>query len=340
MRKGGFNATPPDLGSAAVGGGCDGVTDRQARQPSRRPRPSTRADPTCSGPARCPIRAERFSDSLRRAREDASGSPMLQRLIAPARQLPAVRQMAFVQSAVTSGIRWISDAHGMGPARLLGQRFADPCPSRRRRQEPCDRQAACVAGAWVQQLGPVPDPRARPRRRPRDRAYGSQRWQLLCDGRHRRSALPRRVTPVRVPAADELRHVRCHGFMSGRRRPPRRSLPPLRAPRRSSGSNPATAAANRQHHAMPGETTGETTLAAVRSFAAWRLGADTRRLRRPGSRRHAPLDQRGPRARREPPRPPRHSLQRTAPSTFSSSARRSLLATRVLTARTRFRRPG
>ena len=39
---------------------------------------------------------------------------MLQQLIAPARQLPAIRQMAFVQFAVTSGIRWISDATEWG----------------------------------------------------------------------------------------------------------------------------------------------------------------------------------------------------------------------------------
>jgi predicted transglutaminase-like cysteine proteinase len=39
---------------------------------------------------------------------------MLQRLITPARQLPAIAQMAFIQSAVTSGIRWISDTTEWG----------------------------------------------------------------------------------------------------------------------------------------------------------------------------------------------------------------------------------
>jgi len=70
--------------------------------------------PDMLGTHAVPIRAERFADSLRRAREDASASPMLQRLVGPARQLPAIRQMAFVQSAVTSGIRWISDATEWG----------------------------------------------------------------------------------------------------------------------------------------------------------------------------------------------------------------------------------
>ena len=70
--------------------------------------------PDMLGTRAVPIRAERISDSLRRAREDASVSKTLQRLIAPARQLPTVRQMAFVQSAVTSGIRWISDTTEWG----------------------------------------------------------------------------------------------------------------------------------------------------------------------------------------------------------------------------------
>jgi len=70
--------------------------------------------PDMLGTRAVPIRADRFSESLRRAREDASASPVLQRLIAPAKQLPQARQMAFVQSAVTSGIRWISDATEWG----------------------------------------------------------------------------------------------------------------------------------------------------------------------------------------------------------------------------------
>jgi len=60
------------------------------------------------------IRADRFSDSLKRAREDASASPMMQRLIAPAKLLSPLQQMAFVQAAVTKSIHWISDATEWG----------------------------------------------------------------------------------------------------------------------------------------------------------------------------------------------------------------------------------
>jgi predicted transglutaminase-like cysteine proteinase len=60
------------------------------------------------------IRADRFADSLRRAREDASSSPALQRLIAPARLLPPLQKMSFIQAAVTKSIRWVSDATEWG----------------------------------------------------------------------------------------------------------------------------------------------------------------------------------------------------------------------------------
>ena len=68
------------------------------------------AGPDMLGTQAVPIAASRFSDSLRRAREDASSSPALLSLIAQARSLPRLQQMAFVQTAVTSKIRWISDA--------------------------------------------------------------------------------------------------------------------------------------------------------------------------------------------------------------------------------------
>lgn len=60
------------------------------------------------------IRADRFSDSLKRAREDASASPLLQRLVSPARALSPLQQIAFVQQAVTSGVHWLSDATEWG----------------------------------------------------------------------------------------------------------------------------------------------------------------------------------------------------------------------------------
>jgi predicted transglutaminase-like cysteine proteinase len=60
------------------------------------------------------IRADRFSDSLKRAREDASASPVLQRLIAPAKLLPPLQKMGFIQAAVTKSIHWVSDATEWG----------------------------------------------------------------------------------------------------------------------------------------------------------------------------------------------------------------------------------
>jgi predicted transglutaminase-like cysteine proteinase len=61
-----------------------------------------------------PIQGQRFGDSLARAREDATHSPAMQRLIAAARALPPMQQMEFVQRAVTSNIHWISDATEWG----------------------------------------------------------------------------------------------------------------------------------------------------------------------------------------------------------------------------------
>lgn len=72
------------------------------------------AAPNILGTRAVPIRADRFSDSLKRAREDATGSPIMQRLIAPARSLPPLQKLAFVQSAVTNNIHWISDATEWG----------------------------------------------------------------------------------------------------------------------------------------------------------------------------------------------------------------------------------
>jgi predicted transglutaminase-like cysteine proteinase len=70
--------------------------------------------PALLGTLAMPIRADRFKDSLRRAHEDASGSLLLQRLIAPVRRLGRAQQIAYVQSAVSSNIRWASDATEWG----------------------------------------------------------------------------------------------------------------------------------------------------------------------------------------------------------------------------------
>jgi predicted transglutaminase-like cysteine proteinase len=72
------------------------------------------AGPDMLGTHAVPIRADRFSDSLKRAREDATASPIMQRMIAPARSLPPLQKLAYVQQAVTSNIHWISDATEWG----------------------------------------------------------------------------------------------------------------------------------------------------------------------------------------------------------------------------------
>ena len=56
-----------------------------------------------------PIRAERFAVELGRARQDGQSLPAIQRLVAPARNLRPVEKLAFVQSAVTRQVKWMSD---------------------------------------------------------------------------------------------------------------------------------------------------------------------------------------------------------------------------------------
>jgi predicted transglutaminase-like cysteine proteinase len=70
--------------------------------------------PRMLGTLAIPIKAERFDASIKRALEDASASPILQRLIAPARGLGRMQQIAFVQRAVAANIRWASDATQWG----------------------------------------------------------------------------------------------------------------------------------------------------------------------------------------------------------------------------------
>lgn len=70
--------------------------------------------PNMLGTVALPIRAARFDAYLARARQDASASPVLQRLIAPARRLPPVQKLAFVQRAVSNNIHWVSDTTQWG----------------------------------------------------------------------------------------------------------------------------------------------------------------------------------------------------------------------------------
>lgn len=70
--------------------------------------------PNMLGTATTMIRADRFSGSWANAMADASGSPLLLRLVAPARQLTPAEKLRYVQSRVHSSIRWISDATEWG----------------------------------------------------------------------------------------------------------------------------------------------------------------------------------------------------------------------------------
>ena len=58
-----------------------------------------------------PIRASRFAGSWRHACQDAdaAATPILQRMVAPARRLTPLQQIAFVQNAVGTRIRFLSD---------------------------------------------------------------------------------------------------------------------------------------------------------------------------------------------------------------------------------------
>lgn len=70
--------------------------------------------PDFFGTVALPANLSRYSDGWFRSRVDASRHPALQQLIAPARTLPRIEQIAFVQRAVTSRIRWMSDATEWG----------------------------------------------------------------------------------------------------------------------------------------------------------------------------------------------------------------------------------
>jgi predicted transglutaminase-like cysteine proteinase len=70
--------------------------------------------PNILGTTAIAIRAARFNGSWAHAMQDASRSPLLQAMIAPARNMPPFQQLAYVQSRVTNNIRWVSDATEWG----------------------------------------------------------------------------------------------------------------------------------------------------------------------------------------------------------------------------------
>jgi predicted transglutaminase-like cysteine proteinase len=57
-----------------------------------------------------PIKPDRYLDNWERARRDARRDPVLQHLVAPARELMANQQIYYVQAAVPKLIHWRSDA--------------------------------------------------------------------------------------------------------------------------------------------------------------------------------------------------------------------------------------
>ncbi len=71
-------------------------------------------NPDLFGTIALPVRADRYAASWRRAALDASFLPSMQQLVAPARGLGREQQMAYVQTAVTRNIRWMSDATEWG----------------------------------------------------------------------------------------------------------------------------------------------------------------------------------------------------------------------------------
>jgi len=70
--------------------------------------------PSLFGTVALPVKAERYHEGWERARRDASSLPAMQQLIAPARGLGRVQQIAYVQRAVSHSVRWMSDATEYG----------------------------------------------------------------------------------------------------------------------------------------------------------------------------------------------------------------------------------
>ena len=70
--------------------------------------------PDLFGTVALPVRADRYAAGWKRAGLDASFLPSMQRLVAPARGLTREQQLAYVQTAVTRNVRWISDATQWG----------------------------------------------------------------------------------------------------------------------------------------------------------------------------------------------------------------------------------
>ena len=66
--------------------------------------------PDMLGTSAVAIHATRFNGSWANAMQDASHNPLLLQMVAPARGMPQLQQIAYVQSRVNNAIHWESDA--------------------------------------------------------------------------------------------------------------------------------------------------------------------------------------------------------------------------------------
>lgn len=70
--------------------------------------------PNLFGTMTLPVKLSKYAEGWRRASEDASYLPAMQRLIEPAHALNRREQLRYVQGAVSRRIRWMSDATEWG----------------------------------------------------------------------------------------------------------------------------------------------------------------------------------------------------------------------------------
>src|SRR5215207_9725604 len=111
----GENSMTRFIGALAVGlavaAGALLATETRAESPER-VRPALTllpAAPTMLGTSAVPIRAERFTLELGRARQDGRSLPAIQRLVSPARNMRPLDKLKFVQTVVHHQVKWMSD---------------------------------------------------------------------------------------------------------------------------------------------------------------------------------------------------------------------------------------
>ena len=99
-------ATAQPLGARFVAAAASTATARASAS-------RTSVGPNLFGTVTLPVRADRFMDRWRHANTETTISPALKTLLAPARHLSAMQQIAFVQT-MASRIPWRSDATQYG----------------------------------------------------------------------------------------------------------------------------------------------------------------------------------------------------------------------------------